>query len=83
MKELPAICRGFERLRTLLVAQGISRVYLQQDLREAMPDGGPILCSPRNAVATYYSPDVSRNHVAHRGAPAPGGALVLDPRGTA
>jgi chemotaxis protein methyltransferase CheR len=81
-KELPADLRaaGFERRDGQFSLRDKYRAvsFLQQDLREAMPDGVFDLVLCRNAVATYYSPAVQRAIMSRiAGRLRPGGALVL------
>lgn len=82
LRELPADLRAaaFERRDELwrLRDEFRSVEFLQQDLRDQMPGGPFDLVFCRNAIATYYAPEVQReilDRIAAR--MRPGAALVL------
>jgi chemotaxis protein methyltransferase CheR len=80
-KALPDDLRAaFERCDSLSCLRAEYRAveFVQQDLREAMPEGPFDLVLRRNAVATYYAADVQRElleRIAQR--TRPGAVLVL------
>jgi chemotaxis protein methyltransferase CheR len=80
-KALPDDLRAaFERCDSLSCLRAEHRAveFVQQDLREAMPEGPFDLVLRRNAVATYYAADVQRElleRIAQR--TRPGAVLVL------
>ena len=82
LKELSADLRvpAFERLGDRWCVRAAFRTveFMQQDLREQMPDGPFDLVLCRNAIATYYAPEVQREIFGClAGRLRPGAALVL------